>query len=846
MKFKGLEFKEKIVNILLNILIFIFSIVLIISVYNAVQLKIFKNDYSNFFGYSVFEVQTNSMSDYINSGDWIIVKITDNVKLKDVITFKKDNEFITHRVIEKYSGTYITKGDANESKDEPIDQKQIVGKVVKILPNFGILRRTLFNKAVLLALIVTLFFISVLFKDDKKLKPATPDSIDDDIEDDKLIGENAEDNVLAIRKQREESERDEENIDKEESYKEDDEENLYNEENENADEEDISYERIEMQPEDEEEYDDEDSEFVKKLDEEYQRQKEAYNNDKEEHQEKELKQDVYDENSGEELTQDIYADDDDDIDEEQKVKKEDNYYDEDESLYYQKIEDEEENIQYEKMEPEKEEVEEETSDADDIIVVTDIEREIEELHKQVKQEEEEILNVENTVYNEKSESIRIDASRMEEEQAQILENRKLLRAEEAAEEARIAEEKKRQAEELAEQKRLEEEKLALENDKLTQITLEKLREKRKNKKFKNVIEKIMYVKYEELNEFIDLLNDNEKLLVNEPSIKNELLKAYIDAKFYNEGEIPNSSHMENIERIKKYIANYGKELITNYQARDKDYGQKVVKYLNMLKLIINLECTDYSGMTDEQIREHYYKEIITFGKEKEWKDEKINKLVSSIKRIQRKYINVIELLLKNLETDIFSLEIIPLKFNKRVFALELKHNIKFNKIYSEVVIDETYSKGIIAEDKMTILINLLLMQLIKDMILTTFNKKYILYLPDSIYKKKNKFDSVLKMLDDKYVKENTIILIKYDLLMQYKDLITKKRKDGYNFAILINEPIKNKEGFKGNIYLGEYIFVNPKKVNAEEIKKIFPDDYMKRLVVDEINEIITDLKEGDK
>ena len=32
----------------------------------------------------------------------------------------------------------------------------------------------------------------------------------------------------------------------------------------------------------------------------------------------------------------------------------------------------------------------------------------------------------------------------------------------------------------------------------------------------------------------------------------------------------------------------------------------------------------------------------------------------------------------------------------------------------------------------------------------------------------------------------------------------------------------------------------------EEIKKIFPDDYMKRLVVDEINEIITDLKEGDK
>ena len=771
MKFKGLEFKEKIVNILLNILIFIFSIVLIISVYNAVQLKIFKNDYSNFFGYSVFEVQTNSMSDYINSGDWIIVKITDNVKLKDVITFKKDNEFITHRVIEKYSGTFITKGDANEAKDDPIDQKQIVGKVVKILPNFGILRKTLFNKAVLLALIVTLFIISVLFKDDKKQKTVKLETIDDDV----LVDDDNED-IKSI-------------------------ENEYNNEHNNHDEIDSD-----------EDEDNDNSEDYDEID--------SNENNIDEEKIAERKR--------------IEEDSDDD------------------ELYYEKVENdspsilqenenEENEIKYEKIELESED----ETDKDDIIVVTDIEREIDLMHKQVKQEEE-VLDVENTVYNEDKSLISVDGSTMEEEQAQIQENRKILRAEELEEQARIEEEKRRQAEELAEQKRLEEEKLALENDQLTQITLEKLREKRKNKKFKNVIEKIMYVKSEELNEFIDLLNDNEKLLVNEPTIKNELIKAYIDAKFYNEGEIPNSSHMENIERIKKYIANYGKDLIANYQARDKEYGQKVVKYLNMFKLIINLECTDYNDMTDEQIREHYYTEIISFGKEKEWKDDKINKLVTSIKRIQKKYINVIELLLKNLETDIFTLEFNQLKFNKRVYALELKHNIKFNKVYSELVIDETYSKGIIAEDKMTILINLLLMKLIKDMILTTFNKKYILYLPDSIYKKKNKFDSVLKMLDDKYVKENTIMLIKYELLAEYKDLLTKKRQEGYKFAILINEPLKNKDGFKGNIYLGEYIFVNPQKVNIDEIKAIFPDDYLNKLVTEEISDMITDLKEGDK
>ena len=42
-------------------------------------------------------------------------------------------------------GTYVTKGDANNSKDEPISKEQIVGKVVKIIPGFGIIRKTILN-----------------------------------------------------------------------------------------------------------------------------------------------------------------------------------------------------------------------------------------------------------------------------------------------------------------------------------------------------------------------------------------------------------------------------------------------------------------------------------------------------------------------------------------------------------------------------------------------------------------------------------------------------------------------------------------------------------------------------
>ena len=131
---------EKVINIILDIAIFVFGIILLISIYNNVQTKILKNSYSSFFGYTVFGVQTGSMADEINAGDWIIVKKEKNLKLNDIVTYMQDGEFITHRIVESYKNTFITKGDANNTKDAPINREQIVGKVIKILPNFEILR----------------------------------------------------------------------------------------------------------------------------------------------------------------------------------------------------------------------------------------------------------------------------------------------------------------------------------------------------------------------------------------------------------------------------------------------------------------------------------------------------------------------------------------------------------------------------------------------------------------------------------------------------------------------------------------------------------------------------------
>lgn len=160
---------KKVINVILNIFITIFTMILLVTIYTNVQLTLLKNSYASFFGYSIFEVQTGSMEPAIAPGDCVIVKYSNDYDLGDIITYQKGDEFITHRVIEAYKGTYVTEGDANNTKDDPISREQIVGKVIKTLPKVGLLRKTILNPAVLIALIITLYLISLVFKDRKRV-----------------------------------------------------------------------------------------------------------------------------------------------------------------------------------------------------------------------------------------------------------------------------------------------------------------------------------------------------------------------------------------------------------------------------------------------------------------------------------------------------------------------------------------------------------------------------------------------------------------------------------------------------------------------------------------------------
>ena len=169
MKYRIFNVVKKLFTIILTT---ITSLFLILAVYNFVSVKVLGHDYSNVFGYTLFEVISGSMSPKIKKWDVILVKLDSKYKVGDIVTYKsKDGAFITHRIIEIQGDTYITKGDSNNTIDSPISKKMIAGKVVKTIGNLSAWIKVFTTPKVILSvlttIIITVYTVNIIGADFK-------------------------------------------------------------------------------------------------------------------------------------------------------------------------------------------------------------------------------------------------------------------------------------------------------------------------------------------------------------------------------------------------------------------------------------------------------------------------------------------------------------------------------------------------------------------------------------------------------------------------------------------------------------------------------------------------------
>ncbi len=125
--------------------------------------------------FEIYRVETGSMEQGIHVGDYVLICRKNEYVIGDIVTYRKDHYYITHRIIKSISGNkVITKGDANNTEDEEIDKSAIVGKVILI---GGILNIIIDYKFGIVSLFLGIYLLTCYFsKDDaKKIKNVTKD-----------------------------------------------------------------------------------------------------------------------------------------------------------------------------------------------------------------------------------------------------------------------------------------------------------------------------------------------------------------------------------------------------------------------------------------------------------------------------------------------------------------------------------------------------------------------------------------------------------------------------------------------------------------------------------------------
>lgn len=128
-------------------------------------------------------VMSGSMEPTLSAGDLLIVVRAKSYAVGDVVVYQSGGMGVVHRIVEIDGRSVITKGDANNTADEPIELSRIKGAVAFSLPGVGYgvnLIKTPVVTVILLALAILLMEGSL--RKDKKADRARIEAMKAEIE----------------------------------------------------------------------------------------------------------------------------------------------------------------------------------------------------------------------------------------------------------------------------------------------------------------------------------------------------------------------------------------------------------------------------------------------------------------------------------------------------------------------------------------------------------------------------------------------------------------------------------------------------------------------------------------
>ena len=123
------------------------------------------------FGFGMTVVLSGSMEPELSVDDLLIVTPSDTYEVGDVVVYQTQRTAVVHRIVAINGDKIITRGDANNTDDDPIEKENIKGKVIFAIPFIGLivnLIKTPFGTILLLGAAIWLLEASFKKEKDKK------------------------------------------------------------------------------------------------------------------------------------------------------------------------------------------------------------------------------------------------------------------------------------------------------------------------------------------------------------------------------------------------------------------------------------------------------------------------------------------------------------------------------------------------------------------------------------------------------------------------------------------------------------------------------------------------------
>ena len=259
-------------------------------------------------------------------------------------------------------------------------------------------------------------------------------------------------------------------------------------------------------------------------------------------------------------------------------------------------------------------------------------------------------------------------------------------------------------------------------------------------------------------------------------ISNEFISTYIESRIYSYGE---SEQRFFYRRIYASLVKKKKELIKQFPKLDERVFEDNLKIYQFIFYI--------DGVRPINDIDEFVRLVCSSRKTKFEVQDAIKNFQGRVLKAIKKYHEEKEDFLKKYETTDFSLDIEKYTLIDNTYKVNIDYEFKIPYIYSNKVIDEVFNDGTVNEDKLIIEYILLTIICIKDINKGNFATKYLVDFAKTLYKKQGKLKQTLKVLDNSAIQDKVFLKIEYQDFEENKELIYSLIKDGYKFAIIIDD-----------------------------------------------------------